>query len=92
LGKDNSEAFKKDRTMKYNNETMKLILAELKEQCLKVSQLIEAYDLENKSDVEKDDLIVNLSVNLSILATRSGLIDGYFEEMLEDEPSAVAAK
>ena len=72
--------------MKYNNETMKLILEELKEQCLKVSNLIDVYDLENKSEDEKDKLIVDMSVNLSILATRSNLIDGYFEEMLEDEP------
>lgn len=71
--------------MKYNNETMKLILQELNEQCLKVSNLIDLYDLENKSDEQKDALIVDMSVNLSILATRASLIDGYFEEMLEDE-------
>ncbi len=71
--------------MKYNNETMKLILLELKEQCIKVSTIIDAYDLDNKSAEEKDTLIVDMSVNLSILATRSNLIEGYFEEMLEDE-------
>jgi broad-specificity NMP kinase len=77
--------------MKYNNETMKLILAELKEQCLKVADLIDSYDLENKSEDEKDDMIVDMSVHLSVLATRSTLIDGYFEEMLEDEAVAVGA-
>jgi hypothetical protein len=73
--------------MKYDNETMKLILGELKDQCLKVSNLIDSYDLVNKFGDEKDGMIVDMSVNLGILATRSGLIDGYFEEMLEDEPA-----
>ncbi len=71
--------------MIYKPENMKRILDELKEQCLKVASLIESYDLENKSENDKDDMIVEMSVNLSILATRSTLIDGYFEDIIAEE-------
>ncbi len=76
--------------MKHTPETMKLILEELKDQCIKVARLIDSYDLDNKSEEEKDNLIVDMSVNLSILASRSTLIDGYFEDLVaEDEHTLI---
>lgn len=78
--------------MIHKPETMTRILEELKEQCLKVASLIDAYDLENKSEDEKDDMIVEMSVNLSILATRSTLIDGYFEDIIAEEENVISAK
>ncbi len=80
---ESARLVKKGRNFK--PETIKGILGELQEQCQKVIGLIDSYDLEGKTQDEKDDMIVNMSVNVNILAVRSGLIDGYFEEMLEDE-------
>jgi broad-specificity NMP kinase len=71
--------------MIHKPDSMHRILEELKEQCLKVASLIDSYDLENKSEDEKDALIVDMSLNLSILATRSTLIDGYFDEIISEE-------
>ena len=71
--------------MIHKPETMTRILEELKEQCLKVASLIDAYDLKNTSEDQKEKMIVDMSVNLSILATRSTLIDGYFNDILSEE-------
>ena len=78
--------------MIHKGETMGRILEELKEQCLKVANLIDAYDLENKSEDQIDEMIVDMSVNLSILATRSSLIDGYFDNIISVEGNVSSAK
>jgi broad-specificity NMP kinase len=78
--------------MIHKPETMSRILEELKEQCLKVANLIDAYDLENKSEDQIDEMIVDMSVNLSILATRSSLIDGYFDNIISEEENVSSAK
>ena len=78
--------------MIHKPETMTRILEELKEQCLKVVSLIDAYDLKNTSEDQKEKMIVDMSVNLSILATRSTLIDGYFDDILSEEENVSSPK
>lgn len=66
--------------MRQKPETLKKILEELKDQCNSVSELVELYNNGSKEDQEK--VIADLSVGVSILKTRSELIDGYLEEEL----------
>ncbi len=63
-----------------NQETLLEILDELKEQCDKTSMLIKKMDLEHKSKEEKEDAMGELATEVSILHTRSGLIEGYLDE------------
>ena len=78
--------------MIHTPETMTRILEELKEQCLKVASVIDAYDLKNTSEDQKEKMIVDMSVNLSILATRSTLIDGYFDDILSEDEKVSSSK
>ena len=65
--------------MKQKPETMKLILEELKEQCLKTAELINHYNIENKTQDEVDEMSGELSASLAILTVRSGLIESYLD-------------
>lgn len=78
--------------MIHKPETMSRILEELKEQCLKVANLIDAYDLENKFEDQIEEMIIDMSVNLSILATRSSLIAGYFDNIISEEENVSSVK
>ena len=78
--------------MIHKPEAMTRILEELKEQCLKVASLIDAYNLKNTSEDQKEKMIVDMSVNLSILATRSTLIDGYFDDILSEDENVSSPK
>jgi hypothetical protein len=66
--------------MKQKPETLKIILEELKEQCLKTAELISSYDIKNKTQDEADEMIGELSANVSILTVRSGLIESYLDD------------
>lgn len=80
--------------MKRKPEDMKVILDELKEQCLKTAKLIQNFDPSNKSEDERDEMVGNLSANLAILTVNSGLIESYLdgEEYSSNEPTNKRAK
>jgi hypothetical protein len=65
--------------MKRRPEDMKVILNELKDQCLKTANLIQNFDTSDKSEEEREEMVGNLSANLAFLTVSSGLIESYLD-------------
>lgn len=61
-------------------DDLKVILEELKEQCLETAKSIESMDLENKTEDEKDEILGDLSAKVAVLNIKSGLVENYLDE------------